>query len=137
MTESNLLPSPNVDPSSAVLVPQIHGGAILTGGVKGNRGHILRKRKQYAAWIAAGILIQRMKDAPGAIETKDVIAAAKLDGDRLEVEAGKSAQDTESGEAAMQRVMAMVGRAVLAAPAAQRVAILAQIEAATNPTGTP
>ncbi len=77
---ANPLPAIVVPEVSTVeKIPQPHGGALNAGGTKGNRGHILRKRKQHVAWLALQELIRRLKEQPGEMLDKNLIAAAQLD----------------------------------------------------------
>lgn len=109
------------------LIPQAHGGALHSGGTKGNRGHILRKRKQYVAWLALGELKDRLTTPlrRRKIKDADLIGVAKLDSEFTEL----PRQPDQSGEAMMAKVLTLMGRALLAAPPATRTEMLGRLTA--------
>ncbi len=67
------------------LVPQVHGGALLSGGKPGNPGHNQHTARQRAAAVRAGLVSElegAAKDLSALLET-----ARESDGDRLRCKA--------------------------------------------------
>ena len=63
------------------LVPQVHGGALLSGGKPGNPGHNQHTARQRAAAVRAGLVTElegAAKDLSALLAT-----ARESDGDRL------------------------------------------------------
>lgn len=143
---------------SVALVPQVHGGALLPGGTGagGRPPDLFRAVCRQALEDAKGIEVVKAiisgdihervgtdldggaiygetknKDRLGAIEFLANYGHGKPP---QEIKmSGNGANADESGEAVMQRLLAMVGRALLAAPAAQRLAVIHEIERADKP----
>lgn len=140
-----------------VLVPRDDGkGALLTGGLPGNAGGIgvpasmiralfrqdFLARRQILCDIADGLMTQDYptrdrKGQPVVIQLgaslKDRTRAVELMGkyggvELLTIESKDGSQGVESGEAVMRRVLQMVGRALLTAPRADRLAVIQSLE---------
>lgn len=139
-------------------MPQPHGGTLQVGN-PGNSGGIGRPTPQIRArcrgsflhripileQIADGTLTETVDSPTGpqnvlvpsplAERLKAIDMLGKYGG--LQVIAVESDQPPvpEGGEALMGRVLAMIGRALLAAPAHQRLAVLRELEAGPSAEG--
>lgn len=133
------------------LVAQPNGGALRSGGTPGNVGglgvppslirELARKdfyeRMHVLRDIADGLLDQEVPTKQGIVmvkaSLKDRLKAMELLGryggiELLTIESKDGSQGVESGEAVMRRVLQMVGRALLTAPRADRLAVIQSLE---------
>ena len=105
-----------VAPASVV---QVHGGALLSGGVPGNKGGSGRPRSEVrkAALEGAAVAVPRLQQIVARPDAKarDVIDASRVlleygVGRQLEVEDNKATEAMRTGQETVQRIAEMLPR---------------------------